>query len=435
MKENKYNKIIYLIISLLLISCNKSEVKDIDGNLYNAVKIGNQIWMAENLNVDHYRNGDPIPEINDTKEWKNLEYGAWCYYNNDPDNGKKYGRLYNWYAVNDYRGLAPDGWHIPTQEDYENLKRKVNSDENALLSVGVINGEKVGNNSSGFSALFGGDRSYHGDFHLDNSISFWSASHSGGTSAYFMYLGPGITYENSHINVINRSMQNGAYVRCIKNSEVKTENHSVNEKKIEMGKAKELENKQISYAGKIYHTIKIGSQTWLKENLDVGTMIKGNQDQSNNGTIEKYCFDDDPANCATYGGLYQWNEAMQYSVVEGSKGICPDGWHMPTYGEFQTLIKSVNDDGNSLKAVGQGNGEGIGINTSEFTALLASYRRPDGSFGQLGDNTFFWRSQENRILLYTNVALRLYQLGRGMDFFNFSDYLLPFGFSVRCVKD
>src|SRR4030042_6749113 len=93
----------------------------------------------------------------------------------------------------------------------------------------------------------------------------------------------------------------------------------------------------ITYEGKTYHIIQIGNQFCLKENLDVGTMIQGNQDASNNGTIEKYCYDNDPANCTIHGGLYQWNEAMQYNSIEGGQGICPDGWHIPTFAEFQTL--------------------------------------------------------------------------------------------------
>jgi Fibrobacter succinogenes major domain (Fib_succ_major) len=108
----------------------------------------------------------------------------------------------------------------------------------------------------------------------------------------------------------------------------------------------------VDYAGKTYNTIAIGDQCWLKENLDVGTQINGSDNQSDNGTIEKYCANDDPANCATYGGLYQWKEAMQYVTTSGTKGICPIGWHIPTNAELQTLGTKVSNDGNALKAVG-----------------------------------------------------------------------------------
>jgi uncharacterized protein (TIGR02145 family) len=86
----------------------------------------------------------------------------------------------------------------------------------------------------------------------------------------------------------------------------------------------------VVYEGKTYNTVAIGNQCWLKENLDVGTQINGSLEQTNNSLIEKYCYGDLAANCTTYGGLYQWNEAMQYVTTPGTQGICPIGWHLPT---------------------------------------------------------------------------------------------------------
>ncbi len=141
----------------------------------------------------------------------------------------------------------------------------------------------------------------------------------------------------------------------------------------------------VDYEGKTYNTVLIGSQCWLKENLDIGTMVTGVTDQTDNATIEKYCYNDDPANCDIYGGLYQWDEAMQYSTSPGAQGICPTGWHISTLAEFQTLSSAVGGDGNALKAIGQGSGGGEGTNTSGFSALLAGYRHSsDGSFASLG---------------------------------------------------
>src|ERR1035437_4685727 len=150
----------------------------------------------------------------------------------------------------------------------------------------------------------------------------------------------------------------------------------------------------VIYSGKTYHTIQIGPQCWLKENLDIGTRINGSVNQTNNSTIEKYCYNDDPANCTTYGGLYQWNEAMQYVTTSGTKGICPEGWHLPTYAELQTLSTAVGGNGNALKAIGQGTGSGAGTNTSDFSALLAAGRNNNGSFGSLGLGALFWSSSE-----------------------------------------
>jgi uncharacterized protein (TIGR02145 family) len=186
----------------------------------------------------------------------------------------------------------------------------------------------------------------------------------------------------------------------------------------------------ITYAGKTYNTVLIGSQCWLKENLDIGTRINGSLDQTNNSTIEKYCYNDDPANCTTYGGLYQWDEAMQYVTNDGSQGICPNGWHIPTLAEFQTLSTEVGGDGNALKEIGQGTGGGAGTNTSGFSALLAGFRWNDGAFYNLGIHAYFWSSLEGS--------------GTGAYFLallNSDSSIVPninnkiFGCSVRCVKD
>ena len=105
-----------LLILFFGISLLKAQTKEI--------KIGQQVWMVENLNVDKFRNGEIIPEAKTDAEWKKAaenKQAAWCYYNNDSSNGTKYGKLYNWYAVNDPRGLAPKGWHIPSDKEWTDL--------------------------------------------------------------------------------------------------------------------------------------------------------------------------------------------------------------------------------------------------------------------------------------------------------------------------
>ena len=191
------------------------------------------------------------------------------------------------------------------------------------------------------------------------------------------------------------------------------------------------ETPTVLYEGKTYNTIKIGNQCWLNENLDVGTRINGTQDAINNSTIEKYCYNDNPANCTTYGGLYQWNEAMQYNTTIGAQGICPTDWHIPTLAEFQTLQTAVNNDGNSLKAIGQGIDAGAGTNTSGFSALLAGYRELyDGSFSYLGNYTYFWSSS-----VYDATYPSVLFLNYNDSVFNLDYSTKDYGFSVRCVKD
>jgi uncharacterized protein (TIGR02145 family) len=186
----------------------------------------------------------------------------------------------------------------------------------------------------------------------------------------------------------------------------------------------------VDYAGKTYHTVQIGSQCWLKENLNAGTMIHGIDTAKNNGIIEKYCYNNDTANCTTYGGFYQWNEAMQYVTTEKAKGICPTGWHIPTYTEFSTLSTTLSGDGNKLKAIGQGTGSGAGANASGFSALLGGYCSTDGSFGYLGSYTFFWSSTEIPALNAT--YMRLTGSSSGIDL---TYYLKGTGYNVRCLND
>ncbi len=156
---------------------------------------------------------------------------------------------------------------------------------------------------------------------------------------------------------------------------------------------------QITYAGKVYNTVLIGSQCWMKENLNVGTMIQGKPgfvNSTDNGTIEKYCYNNLESNCATYGGMYQWNEAMAYSTTPGTQGICPSGWHIPTKAELQTLSTTVSNNSNNLKAVGQGSGAGAGNNTSGFSQLMGGWMdRTDGSFHALGAEGSVWSSTQN----------------------------------------
>ena len=194
----------------------------------------------------------------------------------------------------------------------------------------------------------------------------------------------------------------------------------------------------VNYAGKIYNTVKIGEQCWLRENLDVGTMIQVTEEMTDNGIIEKYCYDNDPNNCNTYGGLYQWNETMQYSTTPSTQGICPSGWHIPTLAEFQTLASTVNFDGNALKAIGQEFDDGAGTNTSGFSALLAGCRYYDyydnGNFHffALGGVAFFWNS--TLLQYHTDITYVFYLECTSKDFDVMSEGTYE-GFSIRCLMD
>ena len=157
--------------------------------------IGQQVWSIKNLDVATYRNGDPIPKVEDGGTWQSLTTGAYCYYNNDSATyAAKYGKLYNWYAVNDSRGLAPVGYHVPTKTEWETLINTNGGIMDAgasLKEVGTTywdQGNVGATNSTGFSARGGGYR------HPDNGCSFfyektfsyfWVSTPNGNNTAYF----------------------------------------------------------------------------------------------------------------------------------------------------------------------------------------------------------------------------------------------------------
>ena len=181
------------------------------------IQIGNQLWSKNNLDVSFYRNGDEIPYVDNATTWVGLTTGAWCYYNNDPANGEKYGKLYNWYAVNDARGLAPQGWHIPSDAEWTILTTKLGeSPGGKMKTAGTTNWStpNIGaTNSSGFAGLPGGCRLSDGTF---NDIGFngfwWSSTEYGTTYAWSRTL-----YNNfSNVYRYNDTKRLGFSVRCLR---------------------------------------------------------------------------------------------------------------------------------------------------------------------------------------------------------------------------
>jgi len=174
--------------------------KDIDGNVYKVVKIGTQYWSGRNLNVSRFRNGDKIPVARSAEDWiKAGENGqpACCCYDNAGYNCEKYGRLYNWYAVNDPRGLAPDGWHVPTDNEFKNLTDFLGASSGQILKSiedwEYSDYDGQGTDDVGFSAFPGGYRDIEGSFHgisspYSNKAFFWSATEDGGNFAWARYL-------------------------------------------------------------------------------------------------------------------------------------------------------------------------------------------------------------------------------------------------------
>ncbi len=203
----------------------------------------------------------------------------------------------------------------------------------------------------------------------------------------------------------------------------------------------------VNYAGETYPTVQIGSQCWFAKNLNVGTMIQGGNDQTNNSTLEKYCYNNNPANCTTYGGLYQWAEAVQYQngasntaslstpFTGNVRGICPTGWHLPSdaeWGTLETFLGGSSVAGGALKSTsGLWTSPNTGAsNSSGFSALPGGYRNTNGAFSSIGSNPNFWSSSESS----SADAIYRYLYYNGSNFYrdiSFKD----FGFSVRCTQD
>ncbi|MFC1619459.1 fibrobacter succinogenes major paralogous domain-containing protein [Candidatus Neomarinimicrobiota bacterium] len=228
-------RLFVLFLYLFLVSCSGTQraiisipqtatVTDIDGNVYKTVRIGDQWWMAENLRVTHYRSGDEIPNRTDDAEWDQGSGGSCCY-NNDHENAEVYGRLYNWFAVTDSRGIAPDGWHVPTDDEWQELVEYLGGESKAggaLKGTGTIesgdglwrDANEGASNSSGFTALPGGYRYNHGVFDGMGSYAyFWTASETSGGTAWHRY----IYSRNTEVRRYDHGWKQGGYsVRCVK---------------------------------------------------------------------------------------------------------------------------------------------------------------------------------------------------------------------------
>lgn len=212
---------IFFATALLIQSgCDKTEdpdiiveedpITDIDGNVYKTINIGNQRWMVENLNVSHFRNGDPIPEAKTKTQWALAGTDgkpAWCYYNNDPGNASTYDKLYNWYALNDPRGQEPEGWRVPSTKEWAKLIDYLGGDDiagNKLKSMSGWDSSGNGDNSSRFTGLPGGGRLINGDFSdLGRAGIWWSSTENTAITAY------GYNLNNSDSKVLRGNFDTG----------------------------------------------------------------------------------------------------------------------------------------------------------------------------------------------------------------------------------
>ncbi|MFN5912621.1 MAG: fibrobacter succinogenes major paralogous domain-containing protein, partial [Bacteroidota bacterium] len=201
---------------------NITDSKSLDSSISNEIKIGSQVWMNKNLNVAYFLNGDAIPEAGTIEDWDRAienQKPAWCYYDFSEQNGKSFGKIYNWFAVNDPRGLAPEGWVIPDENDWNTLIHEVGGESNAgakLMDSKFWNDQnRDETNESGFSALPGGI--LQGGFDWIYNAGYWwcsSTDDEGPVQFHILQHDSGIEVSVSWENM---NFGTGLYVRCIKN--------------------------------------------------------------------------------------------------------------------------------------------------------------------------------------------------------------------------
>jgi uncharacterized protein (TIGR02145 family) len=411
-----------LIDGISLSGKYKAEVKIIR---FNSVKIGNQIWMTENLNVDRFQNGDIIPEAKTAEEWiaaGNAKSPAWCYFKNDLNNGRDKGKLYNWHAVNDSRGLAPSGWTIPSQSDINLLLVELGGEIVAKQSIKSQTGWGQlgnGNNQSKLNGLPNGIREGDkADFRGGNmnSLYWWTSSASEQYPQQYstkFYLNEDAGGQYTYLS--SSSQMDGLNVRCIQLNV-----SSLNES---------LQNVQA--------TIQIGTQVWMVENLNVDRFRNGDliPEARTNEAWQKagdnkqpaWCYyNNDPKNGVTYGKLYNW------FAVNDPRGLTPKGYHVPSDAEWTVLTNYLRGKaGKKMKSTRGWNDQGNGTNSSGFSGLPGGYRLDDdGMFNFIGEYGYWWSAKE----FGEDVAWYRYRFYDG-DYVYRGYGVKGRGLSVRCVKD
>lgn len=179
-----------------------------------SIQIGKQVWMTENLSADHFRNGDLIPQAKTQEEWMIAAKEGkpvWCYPMNSEENNQKYGKLYNWYAVTDPRGIAPAGWHVPSDDEWKQLTDFLGGEIAAALSMRETGLDNIG--ISGFSGSAGGGCKFDGTFFgFGSHCNWWTSTPTNEEYAWMRQL----NYIKCTINTMPYSKQYGLSVRCLK---------------------------------------------------------------------------------------------------------------------------------------------------------------------------------------------------------------------------
>ncbi len=447
-----------------------------DGQTYKTVKIGDQVWMAENLNI--------------------AAPNSYCYHDS-AEYCSKYGRLYNWAGAMDaegkwstnsvncrytgecsptypVRGACPEGWHLPDSTEWGKLLTAVGGLDMAAKMLKSTSGWQDceeencnGTDAYGFSALPAGYMDRYGSaftYYEGVSTGFYTSTQVDKNDAYRVYL-----YRNNVVNFTSDIKADGFSVRCVKDdvsapesssSEVSSPSSSSvalatpckteTEDNCEYGTLTDFRD------GQTYKTVKIGSQVWMAENLNYAYtgVLYNNSGYTSDST--SWCFSNDPANCIKYGRLYTWAAAMdsvgtwstngkdcgygvQCTPIYPVRGICPEGWHLPDKAEWNTLFTAVGGASTAGKMLsstiswssvpGGWVRDGYGTDAYSFSALPAGLRDATG-YNNVGYHAYFWSSSE-----YNSSRTYIVGLDDEFDKADLYGSGKDYGYSVRCVKD
>jgi len=361
-----------------------------DGQKYKIAKIGEQIWMAENLNYN--------------------ASGSTCFF--DDSDCPKYGRLYDWKTA---RTVCPSGWHLPSDAEWQTLANFAGGYEITGRKLKAKSGwyENNGTDDFGFSALPGGYVNSSGNSINSNIYGYWwSSSEHNANNAYYWYM----FYQSGGVGRDSYDKSDYLFsVRCLKGEQEVVEEYTEAEKA-----AMEALNAIVSRVeknsftdkrdNKTYRTIKLDNQTWMAENLSYNE--KGSK-----------CYENKESNCQIYGRLYNWGAAMK---------ACPKGWHLPSTAEWQTLSDLVGMEkaGKILKASNYWIQTGSGTDDLGFSALPGGFRYPTGLFINIGMGGSWWTSSKSA----ANKS-HIWDMSYSWSYVYKSEGKHTYLYSVRCLQD